>query len=96
MDKELVIREKEALIDELERVNKELLVATTNYKVVQNTAWLEVDFAEVLGKARPTVDEKKAYVSSVSINHRDQRDKLKLEKEIILQKIDLCGDKLAL
>lgn len=96
MDKLKVIDEKGRLIEELQRINKELLSATISYKTVQNIAWLETDFSEALEKSRPTVDEKKAYVSNLTINHKKKRDELQLEKEIILLNIELCGDKLNL
>ena len=94
MDKELVIKEKESLINELDECNKELLEATLNYRRIQSDLWLNTDFEEKIGKKRPTVDEKKAYVNNHSLLHKEQRDKAYNNREIILQKIKLCEDKL--
>ena len=96
MDKELVIKEKESLINELDECNKELLEATLNYRRVQSDLWLNTDFEMKLNSKRPTVDEKKAYVNNHSLLHKEQKDKAYNNREIILQKIRLCEDKLAL
>lgn len=94
MDKELIIKEKESLIDDLDKCNRELLEATLNYRLIQSQLWLETDFEEKIGKKRPTVDEKKAYVNAHSIVHKEQRDMAYNNREIILLKIRLCEDKL--
>ena len=89
-----VIDEKTKWIKDLEKCNKELFIATSQYKEVQAKLWLDTDFEEELGKKRPTVDEKKAYVTLHSLEHRDQRDLCRYNKEYILKMIDLCDDKL--
>lgn len=94
MDAMSVIGEKEVLIDELGKANKELVTATITYKEVQSGLWLNTDFESELGKKRPTVDEKKAYVSYHSLEHRKQREIAEYNKELILAKIKLCDDKL--
>ena len=88
-----IIDEKEKWINELKSVNQELFIATSEYKEVQSKLWLNTDFEEVLGKKRPTVDEKKAYVTLHSLEHRDQRDLARYNKEYILKMIELCDDK---
>lgn len=89
-----VIKQKEAVIDELNEVNKELLQAIINYKQIKARLWLDTDFEEVLDKKRPTVDEKKAYVTAHSLVHFEQREKVKYQKEILLKQLDLCDSKL--
>lgn len=96
MDKELVIKEKESLIRDLDEANKELTKSVINYRLTQSTLWLETDFEEKIGKKRPTVDEKKAYVTNHSLVHKEQYEIAKNNREIILMKIRLCEDKLAL
>ena len=89
-----VIKEKEALINELNDLNSQLLVATLSYKMQQSELWLETEFEEVLNKKRPTVDEKKAYITKHSMVLREQRDTLVNAKEVLLKKIELCDNKL--
>lgn len=89
-----VIKEKEALIKDLVDLNSQLLVATLNYKMQQSELWLETDFETILNKSRPTVDEKKAYITKHSIVLREQKDTLANAKEVLLKKIELCDDKL--
>lgn len=89
-----IIEEKEKWIKELKKCNSELLNATSDYKGFQARLWLETDFEEVLNKKRPTVDEKKAYVTSKTLPHRDLRDIALYNKEYVLKMIDLCDDKL--
>lgn len=89
-----VISEKENWIKELAKANEELVSATVNYKMVQAELWLDTDFEEVLDKKRPTVDEKKAYVSLHSLGHRKQRELAQYNREHILKMIDLCDDKM--
>lgn len=96
MDKELVIKEKESLIKDLEESNKELVKAIINYRLTQSKFWLETDFEEKIGKKRPTVDEKKAYVNAHTLKHKELFENAKNNREIILFKIKLCEDKLAL
>ena len=94
MDAMSVIDDKEVLIGELDKANKELVTATINYKELQSELWLNTNFEEELGKKRPTVDEKKAYVSYHSLDERKQREMAEYNKELILAKIKLCDDKL--
>ena len=89
-----IIKEKEALINDLDDLNNQLLKATMNYKLKQSELWLETDFGTILNKSRPTVDEKKAYVFEHSMVLREQRDTLVNAKEVLLKKIELCDDKL--
>ena len=96
MDKELVIKEKESLINDLKESYDELVKAMMNYRLIQSQLWLETDFEEKIGKKRPTVDEKKAYVNAHSIIHKEQYEIANNNREIILFKIKLCEDKLAL
>ena len=89
-----VLDKKEQLIGELEQVNKELLNATIQYKEIQSNLWLDTDFGEVLQKGRPTVDEKKAYVTLHSLEYREKRESAIYKKEVLLKAIELCDDKL--
>ena len=86
---------KESLIKDLDEANKELTKSLVNYRLTQSTLWLETDFEEKIGK-RPTVDVKKAYVTNHSLVHKEQYEIAKNNREIILMKIRLCEDKLAL
>lgn len=88
-----VFNEKEKWINELKSVNQELFIATSQYKEIQAKLWLNTDFESELGKKRVTVDEKKAYVTLHSLEHRDQRDLARYNKEYILKMIELCDDK---
>lgn len=89
-----VLDKKEQLIGELEQVNKELLNATIQYKEIQSNLWLDTDFGEILQKGRPTVDEKKAYVTLHSLEYREKRENAIYKKEVLLKAIELCDDKL--
>lgn len=89
-----VINEKENLINELNEVNKKLLESTINYNQVKSKLWLDTDFNDVLGQSRPTVDQKKAYVSLNSLEEKQIKEQLQYTKEHLLKMIDLCDDKL--
>ena len=89
-----IIDAKEKLIEELNEVNKTLLIVTTNYKQKQSKLWLETDWAEAIGKAKPTVDEKKAYISLNTLEERMNKESTIYLKDHILKQIDLCDDKL--
>ena len=89
-----VINEKEDFIKELDGVNKKLLEATINYKQVQAKLWLDTDFNEALNQSRPTVDQKKAYVTLNSLEEKQVKEHLQYTKEYLLKMIDLCDDKL--
>ena len=84
------------MINDLKESNDELVKAMMNYRLIQSQLWLETDFEEKIGKKRPTVDEKKAYVNAHSIIHKEQYEIANNNREIILFKIKLCEDKLAL
>lgn len=89
-----LISEKEKWINDLKEANHELCIATSHYKQIQAKLWLDTDFEDVLCKSRPTVDEKKSYVTLHSLEHRNQRDLAQYNKEYILKMIELCDDKM--
>ncbi len=89
-----VIEEKEQLINQLSEIRAELLSATIDYRKVQNGLWLNTDFAEAIGRSRPTVDEKKAYISEHSLTQKLVKEELYNKVQYLLLKIELCNDKL--
>jgi len=93
MDTQKIIDEKEEIIKEIDKVTKEYIKKNVEYKKAKNSAWLDTDFKDVLNSNRPTVDEKKAYVSSQTIDLREERDELWYQREHLLRKLDLCDDK---
>ena len=89
-----IIDHKEFLINLYKDKVDELAKATEDYKRVQAKLWIDTNFAEVLDKSRPTVDEKKAYVTLQSLEERVIKDNLANETKYIEMLIDLTDDKL--
>ena len=93
-------------IQHLKAINEELVDAQLDYSVKkllykekEAKLLLETDFEEVLGKKRPTVDEKKAYITRElsdakhKLNHAEVLvEKLKRDYEIEKLNIRFTGD----
>ena len=93
-------------IQHLKAINEELVDAQLDYSVKkllykekEAKLLLETDFEEVLGKKRPTVDEKKAWLllqmkeDKHGVNHAEALvDKLKRDYEIEKLNIKFTGD----
>lgn len=90
---EILDRKKEK-IKEWERATYELLDATIKYKKKQNELWLYTDFAEKLGKGRPTVDEKKAYISDKTIELKEKKESAYNKVKLIELELELLDDEL--
>ena len=93
-------------IQHLKSINEQLVDAQLDYSVKkllykekESKLLLETDFEEVLGKKRPTVDEKKAYITRElsdakhKLNHAEALvDKLKRDYEIEKLNVRFTGD----
>lgn len=89
-----ILEEKEKIINKIDDLNKELLTATIEYKEVKNNLWLNTDWSEAIGKAKPTVDEKKAYISQQSLAHKELKEIAYLKVQYLKMLLDLLDDKL--
>ena len=99
-------RNKFMAIQHLKSINEQLVDAQLDfsvkkllYKEKEAKLLLETDFEEVLGKKRPTVDEKKAWLllqmkeAKHEVNHAEALvDKLKRDYEIEKLNIRFTGD----
>ena len=102
----MIWRTKHMAIQHLKAINEELVDAQLDYSVKkllykekEAKLLLETDFEEVLGKKRPTVDEKKAWLllqmkeDKHQVNHAEALvDKLKRDYEIEKLNIRFTGD----
>ncbi len=93
MDNKIMV-ELESNISLLEQAYKEYLKEYKAYKEIQNSLWLNTDWEEAIGKSRPTVDEKKAFISQKSLNQKMFKDNAEFNIKIIKQRIELCKLKL--
>ena len=89
-----ILDKKKDKIKEWEKATYELLDATIKYKKKQNELWLYTDFAEELGKGRPTVDEKKAYISNKTIDLKEKKDSAYNKVKLIELELELLDDEL--
>ena len=88
-----------AINEELTEAQLDYFAKKLLYKEKEAKLLLETDFEEALGKKRPTVDEKKAYLLSLmnkdkhEVNHAEILvEKLKREYEIEKLNIRFTGD----
>lgn len=91
---DVIIAELESYVALLGKAQKEYVINIKNYNEKKSRLWLETDFAEVLEKGRPTVDEKKAYVTSQTLTEKTDRDNAYYNIQYIKSKIDVCYAKL--
>ena len=96
MDEESILKELNSWIELLDRTQKEYVQASKNYSEVKNSIWLNTDWEDALGKTKPTVDEKKAYVSANSLIQRTDKDTAYYNILLIKEKIKLCYAELEL
>ena len=76
------------VIEELQKASQDIIELTLDYsakklllKEKEAKLMLETDFEEVLGKKRPTVDEKKAYITLQTLKDKESLDKSTAEME---------------
>ena len=76
------------VIEELQKASQDIIELTLDYsakklllKEKEAKLMLETDFEEVLGKKRPTVDEKKAYITLQTLKDKEALDKSTAEME---------------
>ena len=76
------------VIEELQKASQDIIELTLDYsakkillKEKEAKLMLETDFEEVLGKKRPTVDEKKAYITLQTLKEKEALDKSTAEME---------------
>ena len=76
------------VIEELQKASQDIIELTLDYsakkillKEKEARLMLETDFEEVLGKKRPTVDEKKAYITLQTLKDKESLDKSTAEME---------------
>lgn len=91
---DLTIKSLNFNVELLQKAYKEYLLAYKNYKTKQNSLWLETDWEDAIGKARPTVDEKKAYISQNSMNEKLIKEDAYYNIQYIKYRIDVCNKKL--
>ena len=77
-----------SVIEELQKASEDIISLTLEYsakklllKEKEARLMLETDFEEVLGKKRPTVDEKKAYITLQTLKDKEAFDKASAEME---------------
>ena len=75
-------------LEELQKASQDIIELTLDYsakkillKEKEAKLMLETDFEEVLGKKRPTVDEKKAYITLQTLKDKEALDKSTAEME---------------
>ena len=89
-----IVMELDELIEDLHKAYDDYSSKVKTYTEKKSKLWLYTDFNEVLGKGRPTVDEKKAYVSQQSLEEKMARDDAYYLIEYLKHKIDACHLKL--
>lgn len=79
---------KMSVIEELKQASEDIIELTLDYsakklllKEKEAKLMLETDFEEVLGKKRPTVDEKKSYITLNTLKDKEALDKSTAEME---------------
>ena len=77
-----------SVIEDLQKASKDIIDLTLDYsakklllKEKEAKLMLETDFEEVLGKKRPTVDEKKSYITLNTLKDKEALDKSTAEME---------------
>ena len=77
-----------SVIEELQQASEDIIELTLDYsakklllKEKEAKLMLETDFEEVLGKKRPTVDEKKSYITLHTLKDKEALDKSTAEME---------------
>ena len=77
-----------SVIEELKQASEDIIELTLDYsakklllKEKEAKLMLETDFEEVLGKKRPTVDEKKSYITLNTLKDKEALDKSTAEME---------------
>ena len=95
----MAIQHLKAINEELTEAQLDYFAKKLLYKEKEARLLLETDFEEALGKKRPTVDEKKAYLLTQlnedkhELNHEEiLEEKLKREYEIEKLNISFTGD----
>lgn len=91
-----MIDTKKDLIEELKKKKNEYTKTNIEYKKEKCKLMLETNFEEVLGKSRPTVGEKEAYVDLNTIDMREKKELLYNEIEYLKLQIELCNDEIEL
>ena len=86
------IEKKEQIINELNEKRNEYTLKNIEYKKKKCKLMLETDFKTVLDSSRPTVDEKKAYISLNTIELRKEKELLYNEIKLLELEIELCND----
>ena len=94
MDVDLIIKTLDFDVEMLRKAYKEYIMAYKDYKQKQNNLWLNTDWEDAIGKARPTVDEKKAYISQNSMNEKLIKENCYYNIQYIKYKIDVGQKKL--
>lgn len=93
-DVDLIIKTLDFNVDLLRKAYKEYIMAYKYYKEKQNNLWLNTDWEDVIGKARPTVDEKKAYISQNTMNEKLIKEDCYYNIQYLKYKIDVEQKKL--
>ena len=77
-----------SVIEELQQASEDIIELTLDYsakklllKEKEAKLMLETDFETELGKKRPTVDEKKAYITLQTLKDKEALDKASAEME---------------
>lgn len=86
------IKEKKQLIEKLFEKKNEYTKKSIEYKKTKCKIMLKTDFKDVLNSARPTVDEKKAYIASKTLEIRLEKEMLYNEVEYLKYQITLFDD----
>lgn len=91
-----MIEQKRKLIEELNEKKNKYTKSNIKYKEEKCRLMLETNFEEVLGKSRPTVGEKEAYIDFNTLKMREEKELLYNEIEYLRLQIELCNDEIDL
>lgn len=91
-----MIEQKRKLIEQLKEKKNEYTKLNIKYKEKKCKLMLETNFEEVLGKSRPTVGEKEAYIDLNTLTMREEKELLYNEIEYLRLQIELCNDEIEL
>ena len=89
-----LFEEKEQLIDLIADTRNKFLNSDIKYKETKCRLLLETDFATILNKSRPTVDDKKAYVDLNTLDLKKEKESLAIKIKTLELKLDLLNNKI--
>lgn len=89
-----IIKRKKELIEEYNQTKKKFIKADTRYRRKKCRMMLECNFEEILGKSRPTVAEKEAYIELKTLNLKQTKELIYNDLKLIEFEIGICDNEL--